>query len=330
MQPKCFRETISDPDPRRAVCRIVDGAGTDTTALVCVFVDAQYDLDALAAELRRQVHGPILACTTARPPDGRKRHGGSGHGRHGSGDGPVPRRYRAHPRGFTLRYHRGPNCGFAPRTRCCAAPGQGNAIRDPPHRRHELRGRTGDGTSSRRQQWPAHGRRIRRRWPTVRENLRPLRRPPFRQQRRRAGAGRYHLAVPHLRLSAFHPPGESPGPSPAPTPKKRRISRTRREKTPPRPIVERSDRRNSTARSSRIIRCCCGGTDAITHGPSAPGIKAGWTCSAPSKKAWFVRIGEPTDLLNATEASMRELKAQMGGELLLTTTFTCFYRSSGI
>ena len=62
---QCFRTAITDPDPRRAVRSIVDGIGTDTPNLTLVFVDAQYDLDGLALELRRQLHGPILACTTA-------------------------------------------------------------------------------------------------------------------------------------------------------------------------------------------------------------------------------------------------------------------------
>ncbi|MCX5733173.1 MAG: hypothetical protein NTW68_02430 [candidate division NC10 bacterium] len=38
---------------------------TDAPALTVLFVDSQYDLDGLAAELRRQLHGPVLACTTA-------------------------------------------------------------------------------------------------------------------------------------------------------------------------------------------------------------------------------------------------------------------------
>jgi hypothetical protein len=63
--PKCFREAIDDPDPRRAVRRIVDAVGTDTPALTVLFVDARYDLEGLAVELRRQLHGPVLACTTA-------------------------------------------------------------------------------------------------------------------------------------------------------------------------------------------------------------------------------------------------------------------------
>jgi len=62
---KCFRTVIDDPDPGRAVETIVRGAGTDTPALTCLFVDAQYDLDGLAVELRRQLRGPVLACTTA-------------------------------------------------------------------------------------------------------------------------------------------------------------------------------------------------------------------------------------------------------------------------
>jgi len=65
MSPRCFRETIRENDPRVAVRRIVEGAGTCAPALTCVFVDSRYDLDALAAELRKQLHGPILACTTA-------------------------------------------------------------------------------------------------------------------------------------------------------------------------------------------------------------------------------------------------------------------------
>jgi hypothetical protein len=43
----------------------VDGAGTDAPALTVLFVDAQYDLDGLATELRKQLHGPVLACTSA-------------------------------------------------------------------------------------------------------------------------------------------------------------------------------------------------------------------------------------------------------------------------
>jgi hypothetical protein len=62
---KCFRTAIDDRDPRRAVRRIVDGADTNSPALTFVFVDARYPLEGLAAELRRQIHGPILACTTA-------------------------------------------------------------------------------------------------------------------------------------------------------------------------------------------------------------------------------------------------------------------------
>ncbi|MGA2499146.1 MAG: FIST N-terminal domain-containing protein [Tepidisphaeraceae bacterium] len=62
---RCYREAICDPDPHRAVRCIVDGAGTDTPALTVLFVDTQYDLEGLAAELRRQLHGPILACTSA-------------------------------------------------------------------------------------------------------------------------------------------------------------------------------------------------------------------------------------------------------------------------
>jgi hypothetical protein len=38
---------------------------TDAPALTLLFVDAKYDLDGLAAQLHRQVHGPVLACTTA-------------------------------------------------------------------------------------------------------------------------------------------------------------------------------------------------------------------------------------------------------------------------
>jgi hypothetical protein len=62
---RCFREAISDPDPQHAVRRIVEGAGTDTPALTLLFVDARYDLDGLALALHSQLHGPILACTTA-------------------------------------------------------------------------------------------------------------------------------------------------------------------------------------------------------------------------------------------------------------------------
>jgi hypothetical protein len=61
---RCFREAICDPDPQRAVRCIVDGVGTDAPALTFLFVDAQYDLNGLASELRRQIHGPVLACTT--------------------------------------------------------------------------------------------------------------------------------------------------------------------------------------------------------------------------------------------------------------------------
>jgi hypothetical protein len=62
---RCFREAICDPDPQRAVRCILDGVDTDTPALTVLFVDSQYDLEGLAAELRRQIHGPVLACTTA-------------------------------------------------------------------------------------------------------------------------------------------------------------------------------------------------------------------------------------------------------------------------
>ena len=61
---RCFRRAIRDPDPRRAVRSIVDGAETDTPALTILFVDSQYDLAGLGAELRKQIHGPVLACTT--------------------------------------------------------------------------------------------------------------------------------------------------------------------------------------------------------------------------------------------------------------------------
>jgi hypothetical protein len=62
---RCFRDAICDPDPQRAVRHLVEGAGTDAPALAVLFVDAQYDLDGLATELRRQLRGPVLACTTA-------------------------------------------------------------------------------------------------------------------------------------------------------------------------------------------------------------------------------------------------------------------------
>ncbi|MCG3139137.1 MAG: hypothetical protein HJJLKODD_03016 [Phycisphaerae bacterium] len=62
---RCLRNTICDADPQQAVRRIASLAGTDVPSLTCLFVDAQYDLDGLAAEMRQQLHGPILACTTA-------------------------------------------------------------------------------------------------------------------------------------------------------------------------------------------------------------------------------------------------------------------------
>jgi len=65
VETRCFRDAICDPDPRRAVRCIVEGAETDTPALTAMFVDSQYDLEGLATELRQQIHGPILACTTA-------------------------------------------------------------------------------------------------------------------------------------------------------------------------------------------------------------------------------------------------------------------------
>ncbi|MCC6581450.1 MAG: FIST C-terminal domain-containing protein [Phycisphaeraceae bacterium] len=62
---RCCRQAIDEPDPCRAVRGIVESAGTDAPALTVLFVDARYDLDGLAAALVEQIHGPVLACTSA-------------------------------------------------------------------------------------------------------------------------------------------------------------------------------------------------------------------------------------------------------------------------
>ena len=59
------RMHTGETNPTRAVDALLDQMGTDAPAVLFLFVDLPYDLDALADALTRRVRGPVLACSSA-------------------------------------------------------------------------------------------------------------------------------------------------------------------------------------------------------------------------------------------------------------------------